>query len=209
MTGVPEARAAEAHDAAMREFMRTHVEEHRNLTPGDAVRLIAAHCGVTLEEEAAARFESAVGEAVLHHPPEPMEGVHEAVAAAAEALPIGIISDTGMSPPQSLRRILDEHGLAQHFTGFVFSGDMGVSKPQRRMYEAAAEQLGVAPDELLHIGDLEPTDIAGALNIGAKAALFAGSNAKFYDTTTAHFRFLSWAEFVERLPAILAEGEPA
>jgi len=203
MTGADEALVSEAHAAAMKEFMRTHVEEQRNLLPADAVRLIAQHCDVVLADDEAARFETVVGEAVLHHPPEPMEGVHAAVKAAAERVPIGIISDTGMSPPESLMRILDEHGLTGHFTGFVFSGEMGVSKPQRAMYEAAARQLGVEPHELLHIGDLEPTDIAGALNVGAKAALFAGSNDKYFETTQAHYKFRSWLEFTTQLPVIL------
>jgi FMN phosphatase YigB (HAD superfamily) len=71
------------------------------------------------------------------------------------------------------------------------------------MFEAAARALGVKPRELLHIGDLEPTDIAGAHTMGAKAALFTGENIKYVETTVADYVFARWEDFTQRLPEIL------
>ena len=53
---------------------------------------------------------------------------------------------------------------------------------------------------VLHVGDLEPTDIRGALDFGARAALFAGDNERFIGATQADYTFTTWEEFVHRLP---------
>ena len=55
----------------------------------------------------------------------------------------------------------------------------------------------------MHIGDLEPTDVAGAKNVGAASALFAGDNDRFLGKTTADYTFTRWREFIIALPDIL------
>jgi len=85
----------------------------------------------------------------------------------------------------------------------AFSDEVGVAKPQAAMFETAARGLGVNPSELLHIGDLEPTDIEGARAIGAKAALFGGENPKYVGATQADHTFVTWPDFVGALPEIL------
>jgi len=60
----------------------------------------------------------------------------------------------------------------------------------------------VGAEELLHIGDLEPTDVAGAIAVGARAALFGGDNDRYVGATQAHYTYTSWAEFIERLPEL-------
>ena len=85
----------------------------------------------------------------------------------------------------------------------VFSDVVGVSKPHCAMYEQASAGLDTELEALLHIGDLEPTDVVGALNVGARAALFAGDNDRFLGNTKAHYTFTSWQEFVDRLEKIV------
>ena len=75
-------------------------------------------------------------------------------------------------------------------------------KPQPRIFEAAAEACRSAP-ELLHIGDLEPTDIAGAHAVGATAALFAGDNGTYRESTAADYVFAHWDDFVDLLPGMV------
>ncbi len=41
--------------------------------------------------------------------------------------------------------------------------------PARRSFRAALDALGVAPHEALHVGDIERTDVAGALGVGMRA----------------------------------------
>jgi putative hydrolase of the HAD superfamily len=143
------------------------------------------------------------GTAIFAHPPVPIAGALEAVRAAAERVPIGIISDSGMSPGSSLRHLLDEHGFTPYFQALTFSDEVGVAKPQAPMFERTAAALGVAPQELLHLGDLEPTDIRGVQAVGGVGALFAGANDRFADQTQAEHTFYRWDDFVAALPTLL------
>ena len=47
--------------------------------------------------------------------------------------------------------------------------DVGHAKPRPEIFERAVETLGVAPSEILHIGDNERTDVRGALAAGLRA----------------------------------------
>lgn len=201
-SGESRERAAEALTHSAREFQRHHANEQRTLDPKDAVRIAGEYLGVDLQNGAADQLEHVFATAILHYSPVPIAGALRAVRAAAAQYPVGIISDSGLSPGFSLRRLLDRYGFTGYFGVTVFSDEIGVSKPQRRMFEKAAEGLGVQPDELLHIGDLEWTDVKGALDVGSQAALFGGDNAKHVGNTKANHTFLAWQEFEEKLPAL-------
>lgn len=200
--GVSVDAAHEAVNDALHKFLMVHVKEQRTLRPEDALPMVEDSLGVMLADSDRVELADAFATAILVHPPELIEGAVEAVAAAAERFPVALISDSGVSPGTSLEVLLERHGLREFFTSLVFSDVVGVSKPQSAMYHKAAYDLGVPVKSLLHLGDLEPTDIAGALNVGARAALFAGDNKRFIDKTRAHFTFHSWAEFVDALPDI-------
>lgn len=72
---------------------------------------------------------------------------------------------------------------------------MGGAKPHADMFTRTAETLGVDPADILHLGDLEPTDIAGVHGVGGKGGLFIGVNDAYAGRTTAEHEFASWAEF--------------
>lgn len=61
-------------------------------------------------------------------------------------------------------------GLAQYFELQVSARDEGVGKPHPRIFHAACERLGLAPSEVLHIGDHPVEDVKGAMDAGLKAA---------------------------------------
>lgn len=62
-----------------------------------------------------------------------------------------------------------------------------MAKPRRHIFEHTAEKLGCLPEETVHIGDSEVTDIAGAKNAQMKAILFTGVNKRDKDWTSADF----------------------
>ncbi len=200
---VPTYAAEEALAQIAEAFMRTHIEEQRNLTPVDAVRLATEHLGVKMGPQQTKYLSEVFATAILHHSPVPIDGALDAVIAASTHLPLAVISDSGMSPGTSLRVLLERHGFSPYFNVLTFSDEVGVSKPQAIMFERTAKALRVEPSELLHIGDLEPTDIVGAQAVGAKAALFVADNNRHLDGTQADWVFNSWAEFAEALPGLL------
>lgn len=58
-------------------------------------------------------------------------------------------------------------GLQGRFGFVVFSQDVGVEKPDPRIFSAACSQAGCRPHDLMHVGDSLESDVAGANASGA------------------------------------------
>jgi putative hydrolase of the HAD superfamily len=52
-------------------------------------------------------------------------------------------------------RFLAHEGLLDLFDEFICSADVGMAKPDPRIYELAAERMGLAPGECVFVDDLE------------------------------------------------------
>ena len=113
---------------------------------------------------------------LLDFQPGVVSGAGEAVRHAGSRMKLGLISDTGYSPGTTLRRILGIHNLEDHFHSFSFSNETGYLKPRPETYRRILDDLEIAPEDAVHIGDLEHTDVAGAKQIGMKAIKFIGAN---------------------------------
>jgi putative hydrolase of the HAD superfamily len=66
---------------------------------------------------------------------------------------------------QQLRK-LDAIGLRDSFDTIVASGEVGVTKPDARIFEMACARLGVEPRQAAYVGDRWGTDAAGAARAG-------------------------------------------
>ncbi|HEX8973982.1 MAG TPA: HAD family phosphatase [Patescibacteria group bacterium] len=66
---------------------------------------------------------------------------------------------------------IKNRGLDEVFDDIVTSYDVGIAKPDRRIYELALENLGVLADECVFIDDSE-RNIIGAQNVGMRTVLF-------------------------------------
>lgn len=83
----------------------------------------------------------------------------------ARGIPIGIVSNS----EGRLAELLTELGVSELFSVIADSGRLGFEKPDARIFDFAAAALGVAPTELVHVGDAWEADIKGALAVGARA----------------------------------------
>lgn len=202
-TGAPPDEVGEALRAAHDYFFHIHSNEQRTLAPRDAVDMVCDALSIVLDPEDADTMAEVFGTAIFKYPPTPVPGALEAVKAAAARVPIGIISDSGMSPGSSLRKLLDDAGFTPYFSTLTFSDEVGVAKPQAPMFHRTAAALSVEAHELFHLGDLEPTDIVGVQSVGGTGALFAGANDRFAADTKAEHTFFHWHEFLDALPDIL------
>jgi len=61
-------------------------------------------------------------------------------------------------------------GIGEFFVGSVSANDVGVGKPDVRIFEAAAHSVGLSPAQILHVGDDANLDVIGALNAGMQTA---------------------------------------
>ncbi|OOG53339.1 HAD family hydrolase [Rhodanobacter sp. C03] len=65
---------------------------------------------------------------------------------------------------------LQRIGIHTHFVHHICARDSGVAKPDPRIFLAAAERLGVAPAQILHVGDDPAMDMVGARKAGLRTA---------------------------------------
>lgn len=61
-------------------------------------------------------------------------------------------------------------GLGDYFRAAVSAREVGVAKPDPRIFMAAAAALELPPEQVLHVGDDATLDALGALNAGMQAA---------------------------------------
>ena len=85
---------------------------------------------------------------------------------------IGLICNTGRGPGRIMRQLLTSSGILGYFDSTLFSDEVGHGKPDRRIFVAAAKELGLPINEILHVGDNPQTDVRGAKQAGMKAVLF-------------------------------------
>ena len=82
-------------------------------------------------------------------------------------LRLGVVSNSDGRVEQALQAA----GLRNYFDVVIDSALVGVEKPDPRIFNAALDALGVAPDEALYVGDLYEIDVVGARAAGMEAVL--------------------------------------
>lgn len=113
-----------------------------------------------------------------------IDGAVELLAHLRVHYNIGVLSN-GFKEVQHLK--LRNSGLEPMVDLVVLSDDIGVNKPDRRLFDHAMDRAGeTAPRAHLMIGDNPSTDIAGALGAGWQAILLDPSAATLSDAGT-HF----------------------
>ncbi len=66
--------------------------------------------------------------------------------------------------------LLRDLDLLRYFSSVTVSGELGVHKPDPRIFASACRQIGLPPQQLLHVGDSVREDLEGARNAGLHAA---------------------------------------
>ncbi len=79
---------------------------------------------------------------------------------------VGVITN---GPSYLQNHKLDVSNLRQYFDVAVVGGDVGYGKPDVRIFNYAADKLGLQTSECLYVGDHPVNDIEGALNAGMSA----------------------------------------
>ena len=59
--------------------------------------------------------------------------------------------------------------IGEHFDFAWRAEEFGISKPNPTFFHAAFAQVGVTPEEVIHVGDCHHNDVDGAVAAGAKA----------------------------------------
>jgi HAD superfamily hydrolase (TIGR01509 family) len=86
------------------------------------------------------------------------------------AVKVAIISNS----EGRLAELVEEMGWEDRFPVIADSGKLGMEKPAAPIFQWVAGQLGVGPEDMVHIGDSFAADVEGALNAGMRAIWFRG-----------------------------------
>jgi putative hydrolase of the HAD superfamily len=90
----------------------------------------------------------------------------------AQGLRCAVVANT-FDPPGLFRADLGAQGIAERVDAIVLSCELGVRKPHPAVYAAVTGALGVAPGEVLFVGDRFSDDVAGPRAAGMQACLAA------------------------------------
>lgn len=163
-------------------------EEHRTLPVAERITTILNHLELSVTEPMLAKIVTQFEENILDHPPIIIDGARDALQQLAGRYRLGIISDVGFSPGRVLKRVLADNDLLDIFDSLVFSDEAGRAKPHKDLFHLTARSLSAGPDEMVHVGDLERTDIQGARQAGYRAIRFTGiTRMKEDEETIADF----------------------
>jgi putative hydrolase of the HAD superfamily len=164
-----------AYDHARSVWGEVWRHEQRSISIERWLEELLGYLDVELPDDVAARLGRAIEEAYLPAgEPHLVPGVSEILPRLAQRYPLGLISDTGLTPGRVLREVMRRDGLLSYFDVLTFSDELGVAKPKPEPFRRTLDRLGARPEEAAHIGDLPETDLVGARQVGMKAVLFLG-----------------------------------
>jgi putative hydrolase of the HAD superfamily len=78
---------------------------------------------------------------------------------------------------ERLRPLLQALNLAPYFEATFVSLEVGIPKPEKKIFQTAANYLQLPPSAILHVGDSFNEDVTGARNAGFNAVLIARGKA--------------------------------
>jgi len=70
------------------------------------------------------------------------------------------------------RNIINSTGLQDYFDAIIISEEVGIEKPDKRVFQVALDKLGVEAENTVMVGNRIDADIVGANRIGMKSVWF-------------------------------------
>ncbi len=124
----------------------------------------------------------------------------------ARGFPLGLVADTRRG---TYRNVLRQHNLYDLFDVFAISDELGVEKPDRKIFLFALDALGIRPEEygrVLMVGNNLRRDIKGANALGLVSIWFHWNDRYSTQPTDAleesAYVVHSPEELLERIDAI-------
>jgi len=153
-----------------RGFDRTFTERMQQIL--DAADLDAR---ASINNEQFEAFSRAIDEPFLVHSPTIYPATQSVLSAIREmGVRTALISNVGSTSPGVYRRYLEREGVGQYLEYLTFSNEIASAKPAAKMFTHTLEQLGVAPENALHVGDNLHADVGGAKDVGMSAVWIQG-----------------------------------
>jgi putative hydrolase of the HAD superfamily len=111
------------------------------------------------------------------------DGVISALSMLEKKYLLVLVSNCGLGT----REVLEYIGLARFFEHMILSYEVGVRKPDRRIYVQALRRIGVNADQCIFVAD-EISDLEGARNVGMVTLLVRQGENRFIEAENPDFR---------------------
>lgn len=182
-------RAARHH--IREELVRAHPElgHHMSFLRRESIRQTLLRCGDD-QQLAEPAFEVFFAE---RHRVTLFDDALPALAFLASRFPLVSVSNGNAD----LQRI----GIASYFKASLSAQAFGVGKPDARIFHAAALAAGVAPGEVLHVGDDAALDVVPALACGMQAVWVNRVDHPWTHPVEPHETVLTLTELCDLLKA--------
>lgn len=194
-----EDQIVEAFSYVSNVFEEIWLGQQKTLTSPELLKILLDRLSLEPTHSEVKHLEEVFEESFLNAPPEPADGVAEAIPLLSTVYPLAIISDTMYTSGRTLRTYLDQLGLLGYFTSFVFSDEAGYSKPNVKAFQTVMKSVAAVPEHSFHIGDMDETDITGARNAGMFAILYTGVSDSAAHKNRADAVFDRWVDIVNYL----------
>jgi HAD superfamily hydrolase (TIGR01509 family) len=86
----------------------------------------------------------------------------------SRGLILGVVSNSD----GRIESAFQQAGLESYFDFFIDSFNVGIEKPDPRIFQLAAQQARAAPQEAVYVGDLYSVDVVGARSAGLIPILY-------------------------------------
>ena len=129
---------------------------------------IAARAGRTIDDAEAERL-SRTYRAFYQQLGRPVPGAPAAVRRWHRRARVAIVTNNTLEEQQAKLRFLGIAGAVDHL---IASGEVGVAKPDPRIFRTALERAGVEPTDAVMVGDSWSSDVVGARRSGIRPVWF-------------------------------------
>jgi FMN phosphatase YigB (HAD superfamily) len=101
---------------------------------------------------------------------EPLPHVHEVLRSLKGRYKLAVICDTEESG-DVVRKVMEKAKILEYFDLVVVSSEVGVTKPNEKIFRVALNNLNLQPDEVVMVGNRISRDIIGGNQLGMKTIL--------------------------------------
>jgi putative hydrolase of the HAD superfamily len=111
------------------------------------------------------------------------DGVFSVLSMLEKKYLLVLVSNCGVGT----REVLEYIGLAKFFEHMILSYEVGVRKPDRRIYVEALRRIGLNADQCIFVAD-EISDLEGARNVGMVTLLVRQGENRFVEAENLDFK---------------------
>jgi len=133
--------------------------------------------------------------------------VREVLENLSDRFCLVVISNVFYWPGSYTRLILEKAGLAGFFKAQLYADEVGLSKPDKRIFVKASLLCGIDPESSIHVGDSLAEDIGGALSAGMKAAYLRRGSGRFQVVRELGLALISDLTQLEKAIELLSEEQ--